>query len=42
MTSDDFCHAWQSQFPNSDVPDIWVGDIRDNLVYHKAKVASLR
>ena len=38
----DFHHTWMSRFPQTDVPDIWVGDLKVNLSQHKAKVVSLR
>ena len=42
MNINEFCLAWKSQFPDIDVPDIWVGDVRKNLEHHKAKVVWLR
>ena len=37
-----FYHSWRSRFPQTDVPDIWVGDLKVNLSQHKAKVFSNR
>ena len=37
-----FYHSWRSRFPQIDVPDIWVGDLKVNLSQHKAKVFSNR
>ena len=41
-TFQDFCLAWRSRFPNSELPAAWEEDVRANLAKHKAKVESLR
>ena len=38
----DFCQAWSSRFPESQLPDAWEEDVRANLKKHKNKVAALR
>ena len=38
----DFCQAWVSRFPHSDLPAAWEEDVRANLKKHKAKVAVLK
>ena len=38
----DFCQAWVSRFPHSDLPAAWEEDVRANLKKHKSKVAVLR
>ena len=38
----DFCQAWISRFPGSDLPAAWEEDVRANLKKHKSKVAVLR
>ena len=41
-TFQDFCQAWRSRFPHSELPAAWEEDVRANLAKHKAKVESLR
>ena len=41
-TFQDFCLAWKSRFPQSELPAAWEEDVRSNLAKHKAKVESLR
>ena len=38
----DFCHAWKTQFPHCEPPDIWEGDPQSNLAHHRAQVVCLR
>jgi hypothetical protein len=38
----DFCQAWVSRFPGSDLPAAWEEDVRANLKKHKSKVSVLR
>ena len=38
----DFCQAWVSRFPGSELPAAWEEDVRANLKKHKTKVAILR
>ncbi len=38
----DFCQAWVSRFPGSELPAAWEEDVRANLRKHKTKVAILR
>ena len=38
----DFCQAWISRFPGSDLPAAWEEDVRANLKKHKSKVAQPR
>ena len=38
----DFCQAWVSRFPHSDLPAAWEEDVRANLKKHKSKVAVLK
>ena len=38
----DFCQAWVSRFPHSELPAAWEEDVRANLKKHKSKVAVLR
>ena len=42
MKYTNFCLAWKSRFPDIDIPEIWVGNVRENLEHHKAKLACLR
>ena len=37
-TFQDFCQAWRSRFPHSELPAAWEEDVRANLAKHKAKV----
>ena len=41
-TFQDFCQAWRSRFPHSELPAAWEEDVRANLAKHQAKVDSLR
>ena len=41
-TFQDFCVAWRSRFPHSELPAAWEEDVRANLAKHQARVASLR
>lgn len=38
----DFCEAWGSRFPGSELPAAWEEDVRANLKKHKTKVSILR
>ncbi len=38
----DFCEAWVSRFPGSELPAAWEEDVRANLKKHRTKVAILR
>ena len=41
-TFQDFCQAWRSRFPHSELPAAWEEDVRANLAKHQARVDSLR
>ena len=41
-TFQDFCVAWRSRFPHSELPAAWEEDVRANLAKHQARVTSLR
>ena len=41
-TFQDFCLAWRSRFPHSELPAAWEEDVRANLAKHQARVDSLR
>ena len=41
-TFQDFCQAWTSRFPSSELPAAWEEDVRANLAKHKTKVDCLK
>jgi len=41
-TFQDFCQAWTSRFPNSELPAAWEEDVRANLAKHQAQVECLK
>ena len=41
-TFQDFCQAWRSRFPHSDLPAAWEEYVRANLAKDQTRVDSLR
>ena len=40
-TFQDFCQAWTSRFPSSELPAAWEEDVRANLAKHQTEVECL-